>query len=119
VADALLKHNGSARQSFERAEEADALPASIQAAYGKLRRIPIELSQAFLAECTDRLRTVFPEKVCTAVPASVAGFEVLVVDGKTIKRLAKRLKVLRGLSAGALGGKALVAGRDKILGNLS
>jgi hypothetical protein len=47
--DALLVYRGSGRQSFEHAREDDQLPVSIQAAFGKLRRVPIELSQGFLA----------------------------------------------------------------------
>ena len=48
IADALLQHDGSARASFERALAYDALDVSIPAAYGKLRRVPIPLSTAFL-----------------------------------------------------------------------
>ena len=49
VSDALLEHDGSGRQAMLRAEEREELEASRQAAYGKLRRIPISLSNAFLA----------------------------------------------------------------------
>jgi len=109
IADALLKHEGSARQTFERAEEADALPTSIQAAYGKLRRVPLALSQAFLAGCTERLQTVMPPLTGQQVPPSLDEFEVLIIDGKTIKKLAKRLKPLWSVAGGAVGGKAVVA----------
>lgn len=108
IADALLEHGGSANQCFERADEVEALPSSIQAAYGKLRRIPVGLSQGFLASASDRLRAIYPKSIGTAVPHSVRGFETLIVDGKTVKHLAKRLKALRSLNAGVLGGKALV-----------
>src|ERR1700758_4442888 len=47
IADALLQHDGSARASFERALEQDALPVTIPAAYGKLRRLPIAVSTGF------------------------------------------------------------------------
>jgi hypothetical protein len=43
------------------------------------------------------------------LPPSLQGLEVIVVDGKTIKRVAKRLKPLQGRKGGVLGGKALVA----------
>ena len=36
-------------------------------------------------------------------------FTATVLDGKAIKRVAKRLKLLRGIRGGVLGGKALVA----------
>jgi len=109
VADALLKHEGSARQSFERASEVEMLPTSVVAAYGKLRRLPIELSQAFLSECTQRLAAAVPVSTESRLPPSLDGFEVVIFDGKTIKHLAKRLKPLRGMAGGAVGGKAVVA----------
>lgn len=109
VADALLKHNGSARQSFERAAEVDALPTSMVAAYGKLRRIPIALSEAFLTECTQRLGAVMPALTEKRLPPSLEGYQAVIIDGKTIKRLAKRLKPLRGKTGGVVGGKAVVA----------
>ncbi len=109
LSDALLEHNGSARESFDRADEADAMPVSVQAVYGKLRRIPIELSESFLAECTDRLRMIMPKLAGHSIPTTLAGFEVLVLDGKTIKRLAKRSKPLRNISGGVLGGQTVVA----------
>jgi hypothetical protein len=109
IADALLQHDGSARASFERALEHDALDVSIPAAYGKLRRVPLPLSTAFLSEGTARLRALLPLRPAAAIPSSLQGFTVTVLDGKAIKRVAKRLKVLRGVPGGLLGGKTLVA----------
>jgi hypothetical protein len=109
IHDALLVYHGCGRQSFEHAREADQLPVSIQAAFGKLRRVPIELSQGFLTECTDRLREVFPKTVFKILPQSLRAFRVIVLDGKALKHVAKRLKPLRGRSGGVLGGRALVA----------
>jgi hypothetical protein len=109
IADALLKREGSARQSFERADEVDALPTSIQAVYGKLRRVPIALSQAFLSRCTERMGMVMPPPAGQEIPASLTSFEVVILDGKTIKRLAKRLKPLRSVAGGVVGGKTVVA----------
>jgi hypothetical protein len=109
IADALLQRGGSANKSFEQAIEDKELQASVQAAYGKLSRLPISLSMAFLAGCTDRLRSLFPNAATTAPPKSLAGLAVVVYDGKAIKRVAKRLKKLRGLPGGLLGGRALVA----------
>ena len=43
------------------------------------------------------------------MPASVQEFAIVAVDGKAIKRVAKRLKVMWGRKGGVLGGKALVA----------
>ena len=60
VADALLEHGGSGNQSFSRARETGELKASKVAAYGKLGRLPISLSQAFLADLSHSLRELFP-----------------------------------------------------------
>jgi hypothetical protein len=109
IADALLQHDGSARASFERALENDALPVTIPAAYGKLRRLPIAVSTAFLTEATQRLHDLLPTPPARTLPRSVQSFSVIVLDGKTIKHVAKRLKLLRGVRGGVLGGKTLVA----------
>jgi hypothetical protein len=108
IHDALLIYDGSGRASFTHARETGQLRVSDEAAFGKLKRIPIPLSQAFLAEATDRLREVFPNTALKIVPASLQAFRVLVLDGKAIKHVAKRLKPLRGRSGGVLGGRALV-----------
>ncbi len=109
IADALLQFGGSGRRSFVRAKERNELEASVRAVYGKLGRMPIPLSMAFLAECTDRLRPLYPEQAQTRLAKSLAEFQVVVFDGKALKRVAKRLKVLRGIAGGLLGGRALVA----------
>ncbi len=109
IADALLEHRGSGRKSFARAQENGQLEASVQAVYQKLGRVPLGLSEAWLAESTDRVWPVYPQGATSAVPPSMQAFRVLVVDGKAIKRVAKRLKPLRGRQGGVLGGKALVA----------
>lgn len=107
--DALLVYRGSGRQCFEHAQEDGQWPVSIQAAFGKLRRLPLELSEGFLAECTDRLREVFPKTALQKVPASLREFRVNILDGKAIKHVVKRLKPLRGQCGGVLGGRVLVA----------
>jgi hypothetical protein len=107
--DALLVYRGSGRQTFEHAKEAGQLLVSIQAAFGKLGRIPVGLSEGFLAEGTDRLREVFPKTTLRTVPPSLQEFRVIVFDGKAAKHVAKRLKPLRGRVGGVLGGRMLVA----------
>jgi Transposase DDE domain len=109
IADALLEHGGSGNQSFSRAQEAGELKASKVAAYGKLGRLPIPLSQAFLAELTHTLRELFPTQARRHSPASLRGFNTITMDGKAIKKVAKRLKLLRKVGGGLLGGRALVA----------
>jgi hypothetical protein len=109
VADALLEHGGSGHQSFSRAQETGELEASLVAAYGKLGRLPIAVSQAFLAELSDDLRKLFPAQAHRQPPASLRGMSTVTLDGKAIKRVAKRLKRLRKVAGGMLGGRALVA----------
>ncbi len=109
IGDALLEHGGSANQSFSRARETGELKASKVAAYGKLGRLPIPVSQAFLADLTHSLRELFPAPAQRQSPTSLRGFHTIIMDGKAIKKVAKRLKLLRGVGGGLLGGRALVA----------
>ncbi len=108
ISDALLKHGGSGRREFETARESGELPTSIQAAYAKLRGIPVDVSIAFLNGCSQRMAELYPAAASHPVPESLAGFEVLILDGKTVKWVQKRLRVTRKAAGGALGGKALV-----------
>jgi hypothetical protein len=109
VADALVGHRGdSAHQTFRQAQADGALPASAQAVYGKLRRLPLEVSKAFFAEAAARLRDVAAAAVANPLPASLAAFRSLGFDGKKLKYVAKRLKALRGLKGHVFGGKLLV-----------
>lgn len=109
IGDALLEHGGSGNQSFSRAREAGELTASKVAAYGKLGRLPVPLSQAFLAELSADMRGLFPARALRRPPASLRGLNTVILDGKAIKRVAKRLKPLRKAAGGLLGGRALVA----------
>lgn len=111
VRDALLEYGGSGKQSFEAARDRGELDASARAVYGKLGRTPIPVSSAFLAECTARFSDIFPADPMarTTLPGSLDEYEVVVFDGKAIKRVAKRLKALRDAAGGLLGGRALVA----------
>lgn len=109
IADALLEHGGSGNQSFSRAQETGALTASKVAAYGKLGRLPLSLSQAFLAELTRDLRGLFPTPARRRSPDSLRGFSTIVLDGKAIKKVAKWLKRLRRIGGGLLGSRALAA----------
>lgn len=111
LADALLEHGGSGRQSFQRGQERGELTVSIQAAYQKLGRLPLAVSEAFLATSTQRLLQLLPpgQAADTPLPQSLRTFDVMAVDGKVIKGVPKRLRPLRPSPGGVLGGKALVA----------
>jgi len=107
--DALLVHEGSGNASFTAAREAGALPVAVQNVYGKLGRLPLGLSTAFLRETTAKLLGLMPSAGPDPLAASLAGLEVVAFDGKKIKRAAKRLKALRGTAGKLLGGKLLAA----------
>jgi hypothetical protein len=109
VADALLQYRGSARRSFEQGRADGSLETSIAAAFGKLRRLPVTLSMGFVTDCTVRLLELFPAIAAVDIPASLADLEPVILDGKAIKRVSKRLRPLQGVKGGVLGGRALVA----------
>jgi hypothetical protein len=111
IRDALLEYGGSGRKSFDEAKDRGELETSYRAAYGKLGRTPIPVSAALLAGCTARLREVYPgePQAQAPLPASLDDYRVITLDGKAIKRVAKRLKPLWGVPGGLLGGRALVA----------
>src|ERR1044072_8241467 len=87
IGQALLEHGGSGHQSFSRAQETAQLEASLVPAYGKLGRLPVDLSQAFLAELSQALRELFPVAAHRQPPASLRGLSTIVLDGKAIKRV--------------------------------
>jgi hypothetical protein len=112
--DALLTYHGSAQQAFDHAREQERLPVAIQNAYAKLGRVPVEVATALLREGSRRLEALLPGEdhgpaAAVRLPASLGGLEVVAVDGKKLKKAAKRLKVLRGLPGKMLAGKLLVA----------
>jgi hypothetical protein len=109
IADALVQHQGSGKQSFARAAEQDRMPITDSAAYRKLGRLPLALSQAFLAETTDRLAALGRPDRAALIPASLRAMTLVPIDGKKIKNVAKRIQALRGLPGAVLGAKVLVA----------
>src|ERR1700683_880100 len=108
ISDTLLGRQRSAQQHFQDAQDEGTLPTCVEALYGKLRRVPLTLSQGLLGEATCRLRQVFPNAT-DPLPASLDALEVVAFDGKKIKFVAKRLKALRVVRGQILGGKLLVA----------
>lgn len=108
-ADAIVSHGGSGRQAMVRAQEGHRLNVSPQAAYGKLRRVPQEVSRLLLERGAQRLEALIPGPIRAALPASLSGFKGVTIDGKTIKNLAKRLKATRSAKGGLLGGRVLAA----------
>ena len=107
--NALLRHKGSGRASFDEAREAKRLPVSRAAAYGKLGRIPLAVSAELLQAASHELRQLLPEGIfANPLPTCFDGFQVWIIDGKIVKRVPHLLKLLRGARAAVLGGKASV-----------
>lgn len=113
VFDALHQHRGSGRKALRRAGEQQRLPTCREAFYGKLRRLPLPLSLAVLAATSARLRAVLPPVLAEPLPATLRQLDVLVLDGKKLKRVAKRLLACRGAAGKISGGKLLVAWRPR------
>ncbi len=110
LADALTRYQGSGHRAITKALQRQTLPTQARAVYGKLARLPLPLAEAFLSGLTARLRPLFPAGLYrTAVPTSLAGLAVVVLDGKKIKKAAKRLLATRGRPGKLYGGKVLVA----------
>ena len=109
MADALINYQGNARRCFEEAIADGTLSASVQAAYGKLRHVPIGISESLINRTSLRLRAIWPEGITCACPDSLSEFDLSAIDGKTIKGVKRRLKPLRGVKGGLMGGRSLVS----------
>jgi Transposase DDE domain len=110
IADALLQHGGKARPALLRARRDGALPTQPRAFYCKLAAVPLLLSSGLLEEATARAQDLLPPGfTAVALPASLAGLTVVVLDGKKIKEAAKRLLPVRGTPGKVYGGKLLAA----------
>jgi hypothetical protein len=110
LSDALTRYRGSGRRAIADALRRQQLPTQARAVYGKLARLPLPLAEAFLAALTARLRPLFPAGLYrSALPDSLASLAVVVLDGKKIKKAAKRLLATRGQPGKLYGGKILAA----------
>jgi hypothetical protein len=93
VRDALMEPDGSGHKAFCRAQEGGLLPAVLSSTYDKLAPLPLAVREAFLADDARCLRQVFPDTELTdPVPASLRDFEVILLDGKVVKRVPRRLQ---------------------------
>jgi len=110
LADALTRYQGRGRGAILDAVARNRISCQVRAVYGKLARLPLPLAEVFLTTLTQRLRPLFPATARpAALPASLDGLSVVVVDGKKIKRVAKRLLPTRNQPGKLYGGKRLVA----------
>lgn len=110
VRDALVLHGGSANRAIGDAVDAGRLGAAPSGVYRKLGNLPPALSQAFLRRGTERLAALAAAGAARALAACFDDLDVIVVDGKQLKRAAKRLLATRAYTSGSLlGAKLLVA----------
>ena len=109
VRDALLIHEGSGNKSIGAARDDERVAVHRSSVYRKLGNLPEALSCALLREGAARLEQVASIET-TVLPPCVASMHVIAIDGKELKKVAKRLKVARPYTSGSLlGGKLLVA----------
>jgi hypothetical protein len=110
LTDALTRYQGSGHRAITKALERNQLSVKARAPYGKLARLPLPLAEAFLCGLTARLRPPFPKGLLrTQMPACLDGLAVVVLDGKKVKNVAKRLLATRGRPGKLFGGKVLAA----------
>jgi hypothetical protein len=109
-ADALTRHQGSGADAIASALRLRQLSTQPRAVYAKLGRLPLPLAEAFLSTLTARLRQLFPPGLLrNDLPPSLAQLTVVVLDGKKIKKVAKRLLAARGRPGKLYGGHLLAA----------
>ena len=110
LADALTRYRGRGRGAILDAVERNQISCQVRAVYLKLSRLPLPLAEALLTTLTQRPRPLFPAAARpAALPAGLDGLSVVVVDGKKIERVAKRLLPTRNQPGKLYGGKLLVA----------
>jgi hypothetical protein len=100
----------SARQAIEKARESGRLSAGNSSVYQKLGRLNLNLSMGLVRQTSPLLSALLPPAARkAALPASLAGFDTVVIDGKTIKHVTHRLKATRPFRGGVTSGKLLAA----------
>lgn len=110
LTDALTIHGGSGRKMLDQAMKDERLPTCKEAFYGKLRRLPLDVSIAFLTQASQRLNDLLPVQD-NPLPACLRHYHVCIIDGKKTKHVAKRLQLTR-TQAGQLFGSKLLVGYD-------
>jgi DDE family transposase len=112
VRSCLLEHGGSGHRGCTEAERDGTLEVDESSFYRKLAKMPVAVSRALLCEGTVRLRELCEGTSAVTedfLPACFEGMEPVVLDGKKIKKAARRLKLTRGYKGALIGAKALVA----------
>ena len=109
IRDALISRQEGTRRHLERTKAQDQLPASVVAFYGKLARLPLEVSLAFVSRGAAQVAQLLPPDSRWIAPASLQAFDLHGVDGKMLKHVKHRLKVTRAVRGKLLGAKLQVA----------
>jgi Transposase DDE domain len=87
-------------------EKREQVPVSLKALYDKLAGVEGETSRAFVRFTASAAKGLI-ERVKGEQPPLLPGFRVRILDGNHLSGTDRRLKVLRGMTAGALPGQAL------------
>jgi len=108
LVDAVTRFHGSGNRAITAALARQQLSTQGRTVYDKLARLPLPLAETFLANLTARLRPLFPAGLVRSdLPVCLGALNVVVLDGKTIKKAAKRLLATRGRPGKLHGGKIL------------
>jgi DDE family transposase len=81
----------------------------VTAFYGKLGRLPLEVSLAFVRQGAAQVAQLMPPAPQWTVPASLEEFDLHAIDGKTVKHVEHRLKATRAVRGKLQGAKLQVA----------
>ena len=92
--DCFSGHWPSARACLLKTQDDGRLPVSLKAFYDKLKNTPVDVSLAFFRTAMARLRQLLPDHRPDC-PASLRHLHCLLLDGKVIKHVCRRLKQLR------------------------
>ncbi|OWK37367.1 transposase [Fimbriiglobus ruber] len=101
----------SARAGLVKARDEQTLGVSLKSFYDKLKNTPVDVSLGFFRDGVRRLRQLVPSDP-PGCPASLRRHPCLIMDGKVIKHVQRRLKALRHDQQNAcklLGPRTLVA----------
>jgi hypothetical protein len=110
IRDALISRQEGSRRHLERAKANQQLPASVEAFYRKLGRLPAAVSQAFVRQGAAQVAQLLPpDSPQWIAPASLAEFDLCAFDGKTVKHVKHRLKATRAVRGKLQGAKLQVA----------
>lgn len=100
----------SARAALVKARDEKRLPVSLKAFYNKLKNTPVAVSLGLFRQAAARLHAVTPD-YRPGCPASLQPLTTLLMDGKVVKHVCRRLKALRrdrGTACKLLGPRSLV-----------